>query len=236
MPDLIVANNLSFTYPDGSPALRDISFAVAEGEHLALLGPNGAGKSTLLLALAGLIRPQGKLLLDGDALAQGSQLGTRGQVGLLFEDPDDQLFMPTVLDDVLFGPRNQGLSDEDARARALGALEVVGAADLVERSPHHLSLGQKRRVAIAGALAMRPRVLLLDEPLNGLDPRGRGMFLRLLEGLDQTLVIATHDLDITRRLCSMVLILSDGKLVAHDRATAILSDEALLRANALLED
>ncbi len=235
MPDLIAADNLSYSYPDGSPALRGVSFALAAGEHLALLGPNGAGKSTLLLALAGLIRPEGKLLLDGEPLAH-DRLGTRGRVGLLFEDPDDQLFMPTVLDDVLFGPRNQGLAYEEAHARALAALDAVGAADLADRSPHHLSLGQKRRVAIAGALAMRPQVLLLDEPLNGLDPRGRGMFLRLLEGLDQTLIIATHDLDLARRMCTTALILNEGSVAAHGRTESVLSDCAFLRDNALLED
>ncbi len=234
MPDLIAADNLSYTYPDGSPALREVTFSVAPGEHLALLGPNGAGKSTLLLALAGLIRPEGKLLLDGEPLAH-DRLGTRGRVGLLFEDPDDQLFMPTVLDDVLFGPRNQGLAYDDAHARATSALEAVGAADLADRSPHHLSLGQKRRVAIAGALAMRPQVLLLDEPLNGLDPRGRGMLLRLLGGLDQTLVIATHDLDLARRMCTMALILNEGKVATHGPTEALLSDESLLRTNALLD-
>jgi cobalt/nickel transport system ATP-binding protein len=235
MPDLIDARNVSYTYPDGSPALSGVTFSVAPGEHLALLGPNGAGKSTLLLVLAGLLRPEGALHIDGEPLSRRDGLGTHGRVGLLFEDPDDQLFMPTVLDDVLFGPRNQGLPIDEARARALAALEAVGAADLADRSPHRLSLGQKRRVAIAGALAMRPQVLLLDEPLNGLDPRGRGMFLRLLGGLDQTLVIATHDLETARRLCTTALILNGGHLVAHGPAETLLSDDALLRHNDLLD-
>jgi cobalt/nickel transport system ATP-binding protein len=236
MPNIIEAESLSYAYPDGSAALSGVTLSVAEGERLALLGPNGAGKSTLLLVLAGLLRAEGRLAVDGEPVSRRDGLGTRGRVGLLFEDPDDQLFMPTVLDDVLFGPRNQGLPFDEAQALAVDALEAVGAADLAGRSPHRLSLGQKRRVAIAGALAMRPRALLLDEPLNGLDPRGRGMFLRLLAELDQALVVATHDLDTARRLCTTALVLNRGEVVAYGPADAILGDSALLRRNDLLED
>ncbi|MBC7289229.1 MAG: ABC transporter ATP-binding protein, partial [Armatimonadetes bacterium] len=174
MEPVVRVSNFSYRYPDGTLALHDMSFEVPEKSRLAILGPNGAGKSTLLLSLAGLIFGDGEIVIFGEPLTRATARRLRERIGLVFQDPDDQLFMPTVIDDAMFGPLNQGLSHEEARNRAVAALDTMGVVDLADRPPHHLSLGQKRRVAIAGVLAMRPAILALDEPAIGLDPRSRG--------------------------------------------------------------
>ena len=232
----IRVENLSYRYPDGTVALDGVSFLLGEGERLAVVGPNGAGKSTLLLRLAGLLFGDGEIEVAGEKLTRRTARGLRGLIGIVFQDPDDQLFMPTVLDDVMFGPRNQGLEYEEAEKRAREALEAMGVENLADRPPHHLSVGQKRRVAIAGVLAMRPSILALDEPGAGLDPRGRGALVRLLKALDVTLIVATHDLALARRLCEKALVLKGGRQLAFGPIEEILEDEDLLRAAELTEE
>jgi energy-coupling factor transporter ATP-binding protein EcfA2 len=229
--------HLSFGYADGVRALNDVSFTVAEGECAGLIGPNGAGKSTLLMHLNGLlpgkIGDETPVRVFGEPISSRNLDGVRRDVGLLFQNPDDQLFCPTVLEDVAFGPRQFGWSDRDVIAAATRALEQVGLPGYGPRSPHHLSHGEKRRVCIAGLLACAPRVLLLDEPTSDLDPRGRRELKALLKGLPVTKVIASHDLEMIAELCSRVLILDQGLLVREGPARDLLNDEALMLAHGL---
>ena len=211
---ILELHDLSFAYPDGHPALADISLQIASGEKVGLVGDNGAGKSTLLLHLNGILRGSGIVRVAGLELSDKTVRTIRAKVGLVFQDPDDQLFSPTVFEDVAFGPLNMGLSDDEVRARVAWALEQVGAGQHVGRMPHHLSLGEKKRVAIATVLAMRPEILVLDEPSSGLDPKGRMALLTLLAGLPQTMLIATHDLELVRALCTRVVVLDAGRVVA----------------------
>ncbi len=227
---------LSFSYPDGTCALEGISFSLQPGQRLAVLGPNGAGKSTLLLILAGLLFGDGTVRINDTELTKSSARSIRGTVGIVFQDPDDQLFMPTVIEDAMFGPLNQGLDDEAARGAAMQALEAMGVAHLADRPPHHLSVGQKQRVAIAGVLAMKPSILCLDEPGSGLDPRGRGTLIKLLSRLPVTLVVATHNLTLAQRLCDTALVLHAGRQLAFGPLEQILSDTNLLRRAELTED
>jgi cobalt/nickel transport system ATP-binding protein len=235
-PDPVLqVRELSYTYPDGPTALSAVSFAVAEGERIALIGPNGAGKTSLFLCLCGVLASQG-----GEATVAGLNVRNPaerrrlpGQVGIVFQNPDDQLFSTTVFDDVAFGPLNQGLSPDDARARASEALKRVGLAGLEQRVPWHLSGGEKRRAALAGVLAMRPRILLLDEPSMFLDPRGRRGLIELLTALGGTQVIASHDLELVLQTCGRVMLLDAGKLVADGPATSVLADAALMEAHGL---
>ena len=240
-------SGLSYHYPDGSPALRGIGFSVAAGERLALLGPNGAGKSTLLLHLAGLLPERhrylhghgvhdhphrhdatGRILVDGIELTPGNIRAVRDRVGIVFEDPDDQLFGLTVGEDVAYGPQARRWSPEQVEAAVRRALAAVRLTGFESRSPHHLSAGEKRRACLAGALACRPGLLLLDEPASGLDPRGRRELAELLAGLPATLVIASHNLEFMRRLCSRALVLDDGALVAEGPIENVLADTDLL--------
>ena len=230
---LIEIEDLHFTWPDGTAALRGVSLSVERGSSMGLIGRNGAGKSTLLLHLNGILHGTGAVRFGGRPIEEWSAQRLRAAVGLLFEDPDDQLFMPTVLDDVTFGPLNLGLPPEEARARAEATLASVGAAGLQDRPPHHLSAGQKRRVALAGVLVMEPTVLVLDEPVAGLDPEGREAVIGLLAGLPQTKVIASHDLAMIAQLCDRVAVLDRGRVHATGDAHELLRDEPLLRAHGL---
>jgi cobalt/nickel transport system ATP-binding protein len=232
---VVEVSGLGYAYPDGTAALTAVTFTVAPGERVALVGPNGAGKTSLFLCLCGVLQPQG-----GDVRIAG--LNVRdvadrrrlpGQVGIVFQNPDDQLFNTTVLDDVAFGPLNQGLPADEARQRATDALKQVGLAGLAERVPWHLSGGEKRRVALAGVLAMQPGVLLLDEPSMFLDPRGRRGLIDLLNGLGGTQIVATHDLELVLQTCARVLVLDSGRLVADGPANAILADAPLMAAHGL---
>jgi cobalt/nickel transport system ATP-binding protein len=238
-PHAIELCALSFHFDAGTPALIDVSLRVAQGERLALVGPNGAGKSTLLLHLAGLLpeagqgHGAGEVLLFGERLRRETLPAARRQIGLLFQDPDDQLFCATVGEDVAFGPQQLGLRGEPLRAVVEGALAQVGLAGFEDRAPHRLSGGEKKRVALAGVLACRPRVLAFDEPTSGLDPRSRRQLITLLHGLDATCVIATHDLSLAAEMCARAVVLDGGRLVAQGSTRTLLLDDALMKAHGL---
>jgi len=230
---LIAIDDLRFTWPDGTQALAGVSLTVQEGRSLGLVGRNGAGKSTLLLHLNGILHGSGAVRVEGRPVEDWPADELRATVGLVFEHPEDQLFMPTVLEDVCFGPLNQGLSPDEARVRSMEVLASVGAAELAARAPHHLSAGQMRRVALATVLAMQPRVLVIDEPVMALDPEGREEVIALLAGLAQTKIIASHDLEMVLALCDDVAILDAGRVHAQGPACELLADDALLRAHGL---
>jgi cobalt/nickel transport system ATP-binding protein len=232
MKEMIVVSNLRYKYPDGNEALKGVSFSVREGECLAVIGPNGSGKSTLLLHLNGILPEtppaNPNVMLCGLPANSPNLPAIRRSVGLLFQDPEDQLFCPTVYDDVAFGPQQFGQSEEAVRSTVRSALERVGLAGFEERSPHHLSGGEKRRVCLAGLLACRPNVLVLDEPTSDLDPRGKRELTALLAGLEATKVIATHDLELVVRLCPRTLLLDGGRIMADAPTLELLSDEPLM--------
>jgi len=233
----IDVRELGFRYPDGTDALRGLSFTVEEGQCVGLIGPNGAGKSTLLLHLNGILPEKldgtSHVTVFGRRLSNAVLPEIRREVGLLFQDPDDQLFCPTVFDDVAFGPQQLGLAPEDVVQRVRSALQQVGLEGFEARSPHHLSLGEKRRVCLAGVLACEPRVLALDEPTSNLDPRGKRELKQLLRRLPTTTLIATHDLELVVELCDRALLLDTGELVAEGPPRTLLADEALMLAHGL---
>lgn len=225
--------DLRFAYPDGVQALRGVNLTVRRGEKVALLGPNGAGKSTLLLHLNGILRGKGEIRIMGQPVRSDNLGQIRAQVGLVFENPDDQLFSPTVFDDVAFGPLYMGLPKEEVVERARQALEQVGMAGFQERLPHHLSMGQKKRIAIATVLSMSPAILALDEPTATLDPAARRELIHLLRGLPQTMIVSTHDIPMVRVLFPRTVVMDDGLIVADGETNTILSDVGLLDAHGL---
>jgi len=229
----VTLDRVSFAYPDGQEALREISLEVAAGETLGLLGPNGAGKSTLLLQVNGLLRGTGTVRVGGLPLNDRTLDQVRAQVGFLFQNPDDQLFMPTVWEDVAFGPRNAGLPASGVRERVERALEVVQMREAAGRPPHHLSLGQKKRVALATVLATDCAVLVLDEPTSGLDPRGRRELAEYLTSLEQTKLVATHDLEFAVELCDRVAVLEAGRIAAVGDPRVVLADAELMERTGL---
>ncbi len=224
---------VSFRYPDGQPALHEVSLEIPAGGAVGILGSNGAGKSTLMLHLNGLLRGSGTVRIGDLLITERTLAAVRSRVGLVFQNPDDQLFMPTVADDVAFGPRHQGCKPGLVEERVRQALRAVGADALMARPPHHLSLGQKKRVALATVLAMDCEVLVLDEPTSGLDPRGRRELTRLLASLPQTRVISTHDLEFTLELCEQVVVLHEGRVVAQGPTRAVLADGDLMERTGL---
>lgn len=231
---IVEAKELCFAYPDGTRALDGVSFRIGHGESVAIVGANGAGKSTLLLHLTGCLAPTSGAVRVGDVpLAKGTLEAVRRAVGMVFQDPDDQLFMPTVFEDVAFGPANQGLPPEEIEARVAGALERVGAAHLRDRPPYRLSFGEKRAVAIAAVLAMSPDILVLDEPSASLDPRNRRKLIALLGEFEHTKIVATHDLDLALDLCERTIVLAAGRIAADGRTAEVMRDRALLEANGL---
>ncbi|HET6352191.1 MAG TPA: ABC transporter ATP-binding protein [Coriobacteriia bacterium] len=225
----ISVKDLSFAYPDGTRALDGVSFEVGHGESIALVGANGAGKSTLLMHLNGLHAAQTGTVEVGDVPVTKETLPTvRRSVGMVFQDPDDQLFMPTVAEDVAFGPLNLGLPAEVVDARVAEALERVGAGDLADRPPYRLSGGEKRAVAIATVLAMSPSILVMDEPSSNLDPRARRRLIGLLASFEHTKIIATHDLDMAAELCERTIVVNDGHIAADGPTREVFADAELL--------
>lgn len=221
--------DLRHEYPDGTRALDGIDLTVQSGENVALLGPNGAGKSTLLLHLNGVIMPaSGVVEVTGVRLSAGTVRAIREQVGLVFQDPDDQLFMTTVFDDVAFGPLNMGLDAAEVEDRVHSALHAVGLAEMASKSGAHLSFGQKKRIALATVLAMSPSLLVLDEPTSNLDPRARRQMIELLRGLDTTLIVATHDMDLAWSMCDRAVVLDGGRVVADGPARDVMANETLM--------
>lgn len=226
--------NLSFAYPDGRQVLFSCSLRVAAGERVAILGPNGAGKTTLLLHLNGIhTAGAGTVEVGGMPVIKQNLKEIRRRVGIVFQDPDDQLFMPTVRDDVAFGPSNLGLRGDALAHSVEQALEAVGMADHADRVPHHLSFGQRRRVALATVLAMEPEVLVLDEPSSNLDPLARSELAKIVLSLDLTVLMVTHDLPYALELCPRSLVMNNGTIVADGTTGEILSDSELMAANRL---
>ncbi len=225
--------NLRYAYPDGTVALRGVDLLIEEGESVGIVGPNGAGKSTLLLHLNGILTGEGEVRIFGLPVEKKNLREIRRRVGLVFQDPDDQLFSPTVFDDVAFGPINMGLSKEEVVAAVSRALEDVGIAGMEKRSAYHLSYGQKKRAAIATVLSMNPDLLVLDEPSSNLDPRARNEFSELLQSMRITKILVTHDLPFVFENCDRVVVMSGGRVVADGDAFAVLSDEALLAEHGL---
>ena len=229
--------DLRYCYPDGKEALKGVTFAVEDGECVGLVGPNGAGKSTLLLHLNGLLpetdAPSPAVWVRGIPVSRDRVREIHRRVGLLFQDPDDQLFCPTVFEDVAFGPSQLGLGEQEVKALVESSLRTVGLEGFEHRMPHHLSGGEKRRVCLAGVLACRPEILVLDEPTSDLDPRAKRELKALLGGLPATRIIATHDLELVVELCSRVILIDEGRVVAEGSAGALLGDETLMLAHGL---
>jgi cobalt/nickel transport system ATP-binding protein len=233
MHHTIEVEKLSYSYPDGHVALREASLIIAPGEKVALVGPNGAGKSTLMLHLNGILQGQGSVRVCGLDVIKANLGKVRAAVGLVFQNPDDQLFSPTVFDDVAFGPIYQGLKEPEVRARVTQALDAVHMREYAQRVSHHLSVGEKKRIAIATVMSMEPEILVLDEPSAGLDPRARRSLINLLRELPQTMLVSTHDLRLVHELFPRTVIMDDGRIVADGATEQLLNDEALLNAHGL---
>jgi cobalt/nickel transport system ATP-binding protein len=230
----IELRGVSYSYPDGHQALHGVDLTVGAGERVAILGPNGAGKTTLVLTLNGILPPrQGTVTIGGLAVVKDNLREVRRRVGIVFQDPDDQLFMPTVREDVAFGPANLGLRADVLDAAVASALATVEMSEAADRSPHHLSFGERRRVALATVLAMHPDVLVLDEPSSNLDPVARRELAEIVAGLDVTVVLVTHDLPYALQLCERAVVLDEGRLVADGPVPEVLSDEATMAAHRL---
>ena len=230
----IRVDNVSFTYPDGHEVLKDISCMIKRGEKVALIGPNGAGKSTFMSLLNGVEMPSsGKVVVGDMEVSRKNLIKVRRQVGIVFQDPDDQLFCPTVFDDVAFGPLNLGLSADEIHGRVIEALELVGLSGFEQRSSFHLSFGERKRLALATVLSYQPEILVFDEPSTNMDPLNRRRLINWLQHSDKTILLCTHDLDIALEVCNRCLMLVDGMIIADGLASEILYDRSLLESNNL---
>jgi len=231
---IVAVESLSYAYPDGTPALAEVSFRIEHGESVAVVGANGAGKSTLLMHLNGTLTPEsGKVVVGDLPLTAGTVREVRRTVGMVFANPDDQLFMPTVGEDVAFGPLNLGLSPQDVEERVAMSLEKVGVGHLADRPPYRLSSGEKRLAAIATVLAMGPSILVMDEPSSNLDPRARRLLIELLRTFDHSKVIATHDLDLVLDVCPRTVVMCGGRVSADGETERIFADRDLLESCSL---
>lgn len=229
----LVVSRASFCYPDGHQALNEVSLEINRGEKVALVGPNGAGKSTLMLQLNGILKGTGDIYIDDMQLSEENLPYIRAKVGLVFQNPDDQLFSPTVYEDVAFGPLHIGYSEEKIQHRVHTALEQVGMQGYAQRLSHHLSVGEKKRIAIATVLSMSPSILVLDEPTAGLDPRARRSLINLLDQLEMTMLVSTHDLLLVRDLFPRMVIMDQGQVVADGPTNLFLRDQNLLETHGL---
>jgi cobalt/nickel transport system ATP-binding protein len=231
--DIVKVSGLHFAYPDGHVALRGISLTLCAGDKVALVGPNGAGKSTLMLQLNGILDGRGEIEIGGMRLTRDNLPVIRAMVGLVFQNPDDQLFSPTVFEDVAFGPLHMGLPETDVFARVDSALEAVRMSGYRDRLSHHLSVGEKKRIAIATVLSMNPSILILDEPSAGLDPRARRTLINLLRELRITMLVSTHDMRLVQELFPRMIVMDDGQIVADGMTDEILEDEKFLNEHGL---
>lgn len=231
--DVLQIQDLDFTYPDGHVALRGINLSICEGEKVALVGPNGAGKSTLMLHLNGILGDESPVSIAGMSIDPKNLPIIRALVGLVFQNPDDQLFSPTVFDDVAFGPLHMGLPEDEVNQRVDEALAAVQMTGFGERLSHHLSMGQKKRIAIATVLAMQPQILILDEPSAGLDPRARRSLINFLQDLPITMLVSTHDLRMVQEVFPRMVIMDEGRIVADGYTGDLLEDSTLLEQHGL---
>jgi len=225
----LTVSGLCFSYPDKPDVLRDVSLRVMPGERIGLIGPNGSGKTTLFLQICGVLKPSaGEIVVLDKPVLNGD---FRSDIGLVFQNPDDQLFCPSVWDDVAFGPQNMGLSKNEVEARVKEALSITGAAELAHRPAHHLSEGEKRMVSIADVLAMQPELLIYDEPSANLDLRSRRRLIRLLQAPGETTLIASHDLELILEVCTRAVLIDDGRIITDGNPSEIMSDEKLMEAH-----
>jgi cobalt/nickel transport system ATP-binding protein len=231
--DVLQVTDLHFSYPDGHVALQGVSLHLSEGDKVALVGPNGAGKSTLILHLNGILSGRGGLSVAGFPINDKNLPVIRAAVGLVFQNPDDQLFSPTVFEDVAFGPLHMGLPEAEVSARVEEALEQVRMANYKDRLSHHLSVGEKKRIAIATVLSMHPKILVLDEPSSGLDPRARRTLIHLLRDMPITMLVSTHDMAMVKELFPRTVVMDEGRIVADALTSEILSNGPLLEAHGL---
>jgi cobalt/nickel transport system ATP-binding protein len=230
----IEVKHLSYAYPDGHQALKDITLTIKKGECLGMVGPNGAGKSTLLLHLNGILSgSSGEILILGQSINKQNLSWVRQKVGLVFQNPDDQLFCPTLFEDVAFGPLNSQVPIEQIQGRVAAALGKVGLTGFEDRSPHHMSVGEKRKASLATILSMDPEIIVLDEPSSNLDPRSRKELIDLLDSFPLTRILATHDLEMVLHLCDRVVLLAQGQVAASGKPEEVLTDESLLKAHGL---
>lgn len=234
MSKYLEISNLTYEYPDGYKALNEISFDLEEGDSLGILGPNGAGKTTLILHLNGILgEMDGSIKLNNLEFVEDNLAEIRKTVGVVFQDPDDQLFMPTVLEDVMFGPKNFGFSEEVSRENAEEALKMVGMNDYQEKAPHHLSFGQKRKVAIASVLASKPQLLVLDEPSSNLDPSSRRELIDILLSLEISIVLVTHDLPMALEICPKSIVVNSGLITENGKTKDLLTNNKVMKENRL---
>lgn len=233
MTNVLSVHDLYFSYHDEHEALRGVSFELCEGDKVALVGPNGAGKSTLMLHLNGILTGQGDVVLGTERITRDNLPAVRAMVGVVFQSPDDQLFSPTVFEDVAFGPLHIGLPKDEVLTRVDSALEAVRMSGYKDRLSHHLSVGEKKRIAIATVLSMNPQILILDEPSAGLDPRARRALINLLRDLPITMLVSTHDMKLVEELFPRTIVMDEGRIVADGDTKKILADEKFLNEHGL---